>query len=160
VGGLAAISGWAAADVELHGMPFLSPGMFVRVRLPMGQPHRALMIPEEALGSDQGQRVVLVVKEDNTVESRTVVLGPQDDQLRAIESGIKEGERVIVRGQQRVRPGGKVTPPVPRPARLRRPAVGPEGGREEEIAPGVPPRRPRANGGCPFGVGTTTVSKP
>ncbi len=112
---LSAIVGWAAFTdaeqaVERTGLRLLSPNMFVRVRLPMGQPHQALMIPEEAIGSDQGQKFVYVVNAKNEAEYRQVTLGPQDGSLRAVEKGVKEGERVVVSGQQRIKKGGTVKP--------------------------------------------------
>ena len=107
--GLPAVVGWAAyVDAERKGLRLLSPGMFVRVRLPMGQPHKALTIPEEAIVTDQGQRFVYVVNEKDEADYRQIVLGPLNGGLRAIEDGIKVGERVIVSGQQRVRKNGKV----------------------------------------------------
>ncbi|MDB5313891.1 MAG: efflux transporter periplasmic adaptor subunit [Gemmataceae bacterium] len=124
---LPAVTGWAVyADTERKGLRMLSPGMFVRVRLPMGQPHEALMIPEEAIGSDQGQKFVYVVNENNEAVYRRVVLGPQAGEARAIEQGIAPGERVIVSGQQRVRQGGgKVNPKMTD----RAPSAAPEKGK-------------------------------
>lgn len=117
---LPAVTGWAAyTHAEQQTLRLLSPGMFVRVKLPMGKPHDALMIPEEAIGSDQGQKFVFVLNEKNEVVYRRVTLGPQLGNLRAVEErnertapgeGIARGERVIARGQQRVRAGGKVNP--------------------------------------------------
>ncbi len=89
---------------------FLSPGLFVRVRLPIGREHSALMIPEMALGSDQGQRFVYVVNDQDVVEYRTVGVGLLHKDMRVIESGLKPNERVIVTGIQRVRPDSKVIP--------------------------------------------------
>jgi RND family efflux transporter MFP subunit len=86
----------------------LSPGMFVRIRLPVGKPKPSLVIPEEALGSDQGQRYVYVVNDKDEVVYRAVKLGPQVERLRVIEEGVKPDDRVIVSGLQRVRPGVKV----------------------------------------------------
>lgn len=96
----------------------LSPGMFVRIRLPVGDPRPCLLVPEEALGSDQGQRYVFVLNEKDEVVYRPVTLGPQVEKLRVIEppvvengvvkSGLSADDRVIVSGLQRVRPGVKV----------------------------------------------------
>lgn len=96
----------------------LSPGMFVRIRLPLGQSTRAIMVTERALGSNQGQRFVYVVDEKtNKVEERSVEAGALRDGMRVIESGLKSGEWVIVNGLQRVRPGSVVEPnKVPMPA--------------------------------------------
>jgi RND family efflux transporter MFP subunit len=88
----------------------LSPGLFVRIRLPVGRPKPSLVVPEEALGSDQGQRYVFVLNDHDEVVYRAVKLGPQVDRLRVIEDGVKPEDRVIVSGLQRVRPGIKVAP--------------------------------------------------
>jgi RND family efflux transporter MFP subunit len=91
----------------------LSPGLFLRVRLPIGVPYRAVMIAEQALGSDQGRKYLYVVNDRNEAEFRPVEVGPLREGLRVIEKGLKPGERVVVSGLQRLRPGAKV---VPKPA--------------------------------------------
>jgi RND family efflux transporter MFP subunit len=83
----------------------LSPGYFARVRVPVSAPHKALLITERALDTDQGQKIVYVVDKDNKVTSRPVRLGALHDGLREIIDGLKAGERVIVNGLQQVRPG-------------------------------------------------------
>ena len=88
----------------------LSPGLFVRIRIPVGAPHRAVLVREEALGTDQGQRFVYVVDSANEVSYRRVKIGMLNGSRRVIEEGLKPGERVIVTGLQRVRPGIKVSP--------------------------------------------------
>jgi RND family efflux transporter MFP subunit len=88
----------------------LSPKMFVRIRLPVGKPKPSLLVPEEALGSDQGQRYVFVLNENDEVVYRPVKLGPQVERLRVIEEGVTASDRVIVSGLQRVRAGVKVVP--------------------------------------------------
>lgn len=88
----------------------LSAGLFVRIRLPIGNPRPGLLVPEEALASDQGQKFLFVVNPQDEVERRPVTLGPQVDQLRVIEKGLTATDRVIVNGLQRVRPGVKVAP--------------------------------------------------
>jgi RND family efflux transporter MFP subunit len=88
----------------------LLPGYFVRVRVPQGEPTASLLVPDTALGSDQGGRYLLVVNTDNLVEQRKVEVGPQADTLRVIESGIKADDRVIVGGLLRAIPGQKVDP--------------------------------------------------
>jgi RND family efflux transporter MFP subunit len=96
---------WATVD---NSRMLLSPGMFVRIRLPVGKPKPSLVIPEEALGSDQGQRYVFVLNENDEVVYRPVKLGPQVERLRVIVDGVKADDRVIVSGLQRVRAGIKV----------------------------------------------------
>jgi RND family efflux transporter MFP subunit len=88
----------------------LSPGYFARVRVPIGAPHKALLITERALDTDQGQKIVYLVDSDNKVASRPVRLGALHDGLREITDGLKPGERVVVNGLQQVRPGLTVEP--------------------------------------------------
>ncbi|QDU29765.1 Efflux pump periplasmic linker BepF [Anatilimnocola aggregata] len=89
---------------------FLSPGLFVRVRFPVGKPHEALLVQEEALGTDQGQRFLYVLNDKDEVAYRRVKVGLLDNGRRVIEVGLKPGERVVVNGLQRIRPGDKVAP--------------------------------------------------
>ncbi len=86
----------------------MTPGMFAHVRVPLGEPHSALLVAERAVGTDQGRKFVYVVNEKNEVVDRTVVLGPVHNGLRVIAEGLKAGERVIIDGLQRVRPGAEV----------------------------------------------------
>jgi RND family efflux transporter MFP subunit len=88
----------------------LTPGFFTRVRVPIGQAHRALLVTNRAIDSDQGQKVLYVVSERNEVASRPVRLGALHHGLREIIDGLKPGERVIVNGLQQVRPGVTVEP--------------------------------------------------
>jgi RND family efflux transporter MFP subunit len=99
----------------------LLPGFFGRVQVPIGLPHKALLVTERALDTDQGQKVLYVVDKDNKVVSRPVRLGALHDGLREITDGIKPGERVIVTGIQQVRTGLTVEPTlVDMPAKARR----------------------------------------
>jgi membrane fusion protein, multidrug efflux system len=82
----------------------LKAGLFVRVRLPIGKPYEAILVPDEALQSDQGRKYVYVVNGKNEVEYRAVELGQALQGLRVIKKGLAQGERVIVSGMQRVRP--------------------------------------------------------
>jgi RND family efflux transporter MFP subunit len=94
----------------------LLPGFFARVRVPIGRAHKALLVSDRALDTDQGQKVLYVVNEKNQVVSRPVRLGALHDGLREITDGLKPGERVIVNGLQQVRPGATVEPkPVEMP---------------------------------------------
>jgi RND family efflux transporter MFP subunit len=88
----------------------LTPGFFARVRVRIGQAHRALLVTDRAIDSDQGHKVVYVVSERNEVASRPVRLGALHHGLREISDGLKPGERVIVNGLQQVRPGLTVVP--------------------------------------------------
>ena len=88
----------------------LVPGLFARTRLPGSGKYEALLVPDEAIGSDQTQRFAFIVNDQNTVEYRKVELGPIIDGLRVIRNGLKPEDWVIVNGVQRVRPGAKVNP--------------------------------------------------
>ena len=99
-----------------------TPGLFVRARLPGAKVPDAVLIPESAIAVDQERKVVYVVNPDNRVSTRVVKLGPRSEGLRVILDGVKKGERVIIRGMQRVQDGVPVDPepgeikPVPEPA--------------------------------------------
>jgi len=96
----------------------LTPGFFARVRVAVGPRHPAVLVSDRALDNDQGQKILYVVNERNEVVERSVRVGALHDGLRAIEEGLKPGERVIVNGLQQVRPGIVVEPKLiemPRP---------------------------------------------
>jgi RND family efflux transporter MFP subunit len=89
----------------------LLPGMFVRVRVPMGQPiANALLVPDRILQQSQEGRYVLVVGPNDEVEQRPVQLGELDGGLRVITGGLKADDRVVVSGADRAVPGRKVAP--------------------------------------------------
>jgi RND family efflux transporter MFP subunit len=89
----------------------LFPGLFVRVRIPMGILENAVLIREEALGTDLGGRYVYVVGEGNVVEQRYVELGPvEPDGMVPITEGLDGTETYVVEGMLRARPGMPVTP--------------------------------------------------
>jgi RND family efflux transporter MFP subunit len=86
----------------------LSPGLFARVKLPIGTPRKAVLVAERALGTEQGQRYLYVINDKNEVVYRKVRLGSLQGGLRVVEEGVALGEKVVVNGLQRVRPGSKV----------------------------------------------------
>jgi RND family efflux transporter MFP subunit len=88
----------------------LLPGYFVRVRIPRQPKVQSLLVPEAALGSDQGGRYLLVVGKDNVVEQRKVTIGPRVGDLRVIDKGLAADDRVVVDGILRAIPGQKVEP--------------------------------------------------
>lgn len=90
----------------------LTPGQFGRVRLPASQPYTALLLPDAAVMSDQAMKLVLTVKEDGTVVPKPVRLGPLEDGLRIIRSGVEPTDKVVINGVFRARPGSKVTPEI------------------------------------------------
>ncbi len=111
----------------------LSPGLFVRVRVPTSKLHPALLITDRAVGTDQGQKFVYVLNEKNEVVYRPVTLGAVQNGLRVVESGLNARERLIINGLQRVRPGLEVKPiegtiqssaPAPQPNNGKKPANG------------------------------------
>jgi RND family efflux transporter MFP subunit len=96
----------------------LLPGLFGRVRVPIGRAHQALLVTERAIDTYQGQKILYIVNEKNEVVTRPVRLGAVHDGLQEIEEGLKPRERVIVEGLQQVRPGVTVEPTLeemPRP---------------------------------------------
>jgi multidrug efflux pump subunit AcrA (membrane-fusion protein) len=120
------------------GVRLLSPGMFARIRLPLGLPHRAILVSDRALGSDQGKKFLYVVKDtadaetgrpQQVVERRYVQIGRLHGGLREIKEAVNgralpanekvaANERVVVSGLQRIRPGAVVhTKDVTMPAR-------------------------------------------
>ncbi len=88
----------------------LMPGQFADVRMGRARPSPALLINERAVGTDQSRKFVLVVGDDNKAAYREVTLGPSVDGLRVVTSGLAQGERIVVNGLQRVRPGTLVAP--------------------------------------------------
>lgn len=88
----------------------LAPGLFARVLLATARRFDTVSVPSRAVGADQGRRFVLVVGADDTVEYRPVTLGPEIGGRRPVLTGLAVGERVIVDGMQKARPGSKVAP--------------------------------------------------
>jgi membrane fusion protein, multidrug efflux system len=86
----------------------LTPGLFVRLRLPGSGAYNGLLIQDRAVGTDLDKRFVLVVNAQHVVEYRPVTLGPLVDGLRVVRGGLKAQDLVIINGLQRVRPGAKV----------------------------------------------------
>lgn len=123
-------STWHALFPNSQGL--LVPGMFARVRLPVGAPYRALLVPERAVGTDQGRAFVLVVTDQDFVERRAVTLGPRQENLRTVKEGLTEADQVVVDAKAQVRPGMAVTPkrvPIPEPPE--KPDPGKESAREK-----------------------------
>jgi multidrug efflux system membrane fusion protein len=109
--GTIATRGVFANPLKASGVRLLVPGMFVRIRLPIGGPHPGLLVIDRAVGSDQGLPFVYVVNKENKIEYRRVTTGPlEDDGLRVILSGLNPDERVVTGGLQQVRPQMEVSP--------------------------------------------------
>jgi multidrug efflux system membrane fusion protein len=88
----------------------LAPGLFARIQVGSGVAEKAVVINERAVGTDQSRKYVVVVGADSKAEYRPVTLGPVVDGLRVVRSGLKPGEKIVVNGLQRVRPGALVSP--------------------------------------------------
>jgi RND family efflux transporter MFP subunit len=90
----------------------LTPGLFVRIRLPMGDSYQAVLVSEAALGTDQGQKFIYVIDDEGHADRRDIQVGRLYGGLRVIDGGLKAGELVVVDGLQRVRQGITVAPEV------------------------------------------------
>jgi len=95
----------------------LMPGQYARLRMGQAQPSEALLIADRAIGTDQDKRYVIVVGDGDKAAWREVQLGGTIDGLRVVRDGLKPGERIVVNGLQRVRPGMQV---APQPVAMRR----------------------------------------
>ena len=107
----------ATGTLQLRGVflnpgpsPVLLPGLFTRLRMPIGKRQNALLVTERAIGSDQSGRFLLAVNSENMVEKKPIRMGRLVDGLRVIEEGLQPDDRVVVNGLQRARPGAKVDP--------------------------------------------------
>jgi multidrug efflux system membrane fusion protein len=88
----------------------MAPGLFARVQVSGGSAQNALLVADRAIGTDQSRKYVVVVDPKGVAEYRPVTLGPIVDGLRVVRTGLKPGEKVVVDGLQRVRPGSPITP--------------------------------------------------
>jgi len=105
----------------------LAPGLFARVQVAGGAPSQQILIQDRAINTDQDRKFVYVVDKEGKAEYRAVKLGPLDDGLRVVRDGLKPGEKIVINGLQRVRPGAPIaaqvvpmvtpaTPAAPAPA--------------------------------------------
>lgn len=90
----------------------LAPGLFARVQVGSGVAEKRIVINDRAVGTDQSRKYVVVVGSDGKAEYRPVALGPVVDGMRVVRSGLKAGEKIVVNGLQRVRPGAPVAPQI------------------------------------------------
>jgi RND family efflux transporter MFP subunit len=88
----------------------LTPGQFGRIRIIGSGEYQGVLVPDEAVGSDQDRRIVYVVDKDNIVSTKAVRTGPRIDGYRVIREGLDGSETIVVNGLTRVRPGVKVMP--------------------------------------------------
>lgn len=89
---------------------YLRPGQFAKVRVPVSELENAVLVPQRAIQELQGAKTVLVVDAQNKVLVRTVKLGDKSDNYFVVLEGLKAGERVIVEGMQKAKPGSEVRP--------------------------------------------------
>jgi multidrug efflux system membrane fusion protein len=87
-----------------------TPGLYARLKLVGSGTYSAMLIKDEAVGTDLGKKFVLVVDKDNKATYRNVDLGPKLEGLRIVRSGLAKDDRIVVSGLQRVRPGSPVDP--------------------------------------------------
>jgi RND family efflux transporter MFP subunit len=106
----------------------LAPGFFARVQIRAGPPGQRQLVPERAIVRDQDRRFVYVVKDDGTIEARSVELGPRVGEWRAVLKGVESGDKVVVDGVQRARTAKKAeaklieVPPPAEPTPTTRPS--------------------------------------
>lgn len=105
----------ATGTITLRGVfanadEFLRPGFFARLRVRASAPYSALLLPDRAIGTDQAQRFVWVMKQNNQVEYRKIELGAHIGQSRVIRKGVSAGDWVVTEGLQKLRPGIEVNP--------------------------------------------------
>jgi multidrug efflux system membrane fusion protein len=109
--GTVAVRGVFANPRPAGGVPLLSPGMFARVRLPIGAPYSALLLPDRAVSMDKGQAFVFVVNAKDTLERSPVQLGPhQDGGLRVVQSGVTAADLVVLNASPGLKAGQSVQP--------------------------------------------------
>ena len=88
----------------------LMPGLFCKVRLPIGKPYTALLVPDRSVGSEEGRKWVYVVSANNVVERRLVELGPLQGDLRVVKNGVKADDWVVLGDLRKVQPCTTVKP--------------------------------------------------
>ena len=86
------------------------PGLFARIRIPLSEKHEAILVDERAIGTDQAQKFVFTLSPTNTVQYQAVQIGPVLDGKCIVRSGLAVGDKIVVNGMARVRPGMPVTP--------------------------------------------------
>ena len=88
----------------------LIPGLFAKLRLGGGGEQSSILIQEKAIGTDQNRKFVLVVGDDHIAQYREITPGSAIGNMRVVEKGLEAGEKIVVNGLQRARPGSPVTP--------------------------------------------------
>ena len=104
-------AGTVRARAEFLNPDFLiQPGQFGTIRIPGSPEYPAILIPDEAIVTDQAQKLVMTVTADNKIEPRVIRPGPTELGLRIVRRGLKPDDRIVINGLMRVRPGIQVTP--------------------------------------------------
>ena len=129
------VRGVFANPILKTGHRLMAPGRFVRIRLPIGEAHRALLVIDRSVASDsEGQKYVYVLDAEDRVQSRRIKTGSlQPDGLRAVEEGLKPDDWVLSGGILQTRQGGKI-----KPERVPMPTLGPPPGAEEASRASTP----------------------
>jgi RND family efflux transporter MFP subunit len=104
------IRGTIANPLREDGLRMFVPGMYARVRVPVGAPRQATLVPERSLGTDQGRKFLYVVGTDGKVAYRPVTIGPAHKGMRVIEEGLGPLEQYVANDVSRITPGMVVTP--------------------------------------------------
>jgi RND family efflux transporter MFP subunit len=116
-------SGTVRARAEFRNPDnLIAPGQFGTIRIPGSPPYDAILIPDEAIVTDQAQKLVMTVTADNRIEPRVIRPGPRELGLRIVRRGLEPSDRIVINGLLRVRPGIEVTP-VPGQIELPAPAA-------------------------------------
>ncbi len=105
----------ATGTLSLRGVfanpdELLSPGFFARLRVQASASYPAMLLPDRAIATDQAQRFVWIINQDNQAEYRQVTPGSRIGDMRVIRSGLQAGDWVVVEGLQKLKPGAKVNP--------------------------------------------------
>jgi RND family efflux transporter MFP subunit len=104
-------SGTVRARAEvLNPDGLIAPGQFGTIRIPGSPEYDAILIPDEAIVTDQAQKLVMVLTEDNRIAPRVIRPGPTEMGLRIVRRGLEPEDRIVINGLMRVRPGMEVTP--------------------------------------------------
>ncbi len=144
------IRGAMANPTRPDGLRLFVPGMYARVRVPIGSPRRALLVPERALGTDQGRRFLYLIDEGQRVVYRPVTTGPSHKGMRVIEEGLKPNERFIAGDVSRIMPGMVIDPvPVDDPWTLAGDETGPAPKASDPFAAPARPQSPSPSATAP-----------
>jgi len=89
---------------------FLQPGLFGRISIPGSNQYKGVLVPDQAVSTDQNRRIVFVVGEGNAITPTVITPGPRIDGYRVVRKGLKGDETIVINGLSRVRPGMTIDP--------------------------------------------------